>query len=99
VKLMVAEWFKKQCETKLRCLLYYGGKKDIGGGKRYHCLSFVDPESELLDEDDSDVDIVVLDNVTLCEDFTKNKWYCHGFCPRCDSYQPHNGGQCDCGGC
>jgi hypothetical protein len=97
--LMVAERFKEQCETKLPCLLYYGGKKDIGSGKQCHQLSFVDPGSELLDEDDgSDADIEVVDTFTPCEDCTKNKRYCYGFCPRCCGHQPHSGGQCDCRG-
>jgi hypothetical protein len=97
--LMVAERFKEQCETKLLCLLYYGGEKDIGSGKQCHQLLFVDPGSELLDEDvDSDADTEVLDTFTPCEDCTKNKWYCYGFCPGCRSHQPHSGGQCDCRG-
>jgi hypothetical protein len=62
--LMVAERFKEQREMKLPCLLYYGGKKDIGGGKQCHHLPFVDPKSELLDEDSSDTDAVAVENDT-----------------------------------
>jgi hypothetical protein len=73
--LMVSDQFKEQCDTKLSCLLYYGGRKDIGGGKKCHQLLFKDPKSELLDKDDgdnSDADTVALDNDTSCEDCVKN---------------------------
>ena len=47
--------FNGQCEERIPCLIHYGGKKNMDGGKTYHDLNFIsDTENDESDNDNAD---------------------------------------------
>lgn len=80
-----------QCQTKLPCVAYYAGKKQLKGGKSCHDIHFIsDTEDE--DEEIGDDDIYEIG----CKSCRIKKVSCFGFCGGCGCHQPPDGSQCVC---
>ena len=52
-RLIIPERFTSVCNDRIPCLVYYGGKKSIKGGKLCHHLQFISDDEGESDDNDS----------------------------------------------
>jgi len=96
-QLLVPGRFLEECEEKVPCLMHYGGRKDLDGGKQCHDARLIRiDDGAVFHQSDDEEDYVVKDFLPLCPECELSPEICAGWCPVCNRHQPLDGSQCVC---
>ena len=101
--------FAEEMQRKAPCLLFYGGIKNLQGGKKCHDVTLVKANDgvvfhesdEEADDESSDGEeeanvMSIKDFMPTCPTCGATDEHCIGRCSVCNEHQPLNGSQCRC---